>query len=99
MVIDSVVELRPRDTVTRVRYLRASGSSVSTIDAAATQTRTDTAATTVEEISISPIAAESIKSGVTGLCPHVRTACIVTFCIFLVILLLYVIKFLLLRHN
>lgn len=99
MVIDSVVELRPRDTVTRVRYLRASGSSVTTIDAAATQTHTDTAAATVEETEMSPIAAKSNKSGVTGLRPHVRTACIVIFAIFFIFLLLCVIKYLLLPHR
>lgn len=99
MVIDSIVELRPRDTVTRVRYFRASGSVQSTSQAAATQTLTDTAAATVEETGMSPIAAESNKSGVTGLRPHVRTACIVIFAIFFMFLLLCVIKYLLLPYR
>lgn len=97
-VIDSVVELTPRDTIRRVRYIHVSKSSVTSYDAVASQADTETAAATVEEISISPIAAESIKSGVTGLRPRCRMAILLVFCIFSLIFVLFV-KFFLPLHR
>lgn len=93
-VIDSFVELTPRDTFRRVRYIRVSKSSVTSYDASESQTQTDTASSTQVEIAVSPIAAESIKSGVTGLCPRCRMAIILIFCIFSLIFVLFV-KFIL----
>lgn len=96
-VIDSIIEASPRDTTTRIRYIRATSTQQSTYTAAETQTQTDTAAAKTEETVEEPITVQSKKNGVAWLCPHVRTALQVFFIIFLVVLIAILKKYLFLR--
>lgn len=98
-LIDSIVELTPRDTTTRVRYVRASSILRDTIAAAATEAKRDTTAAIQTQTNPIPNAVQSNKSGVTGLCPHCKIALCIIFLIFLIILVLYVKKKLFLPHD
>lgn len=98
-VIDSLVILTPRDTIRRIRYLRASTQTNSTFIEASTSHQTDTAISTSTEMPIKPIAAQSKKRGGASLCASVRMALWLIFLIFLTYLLLRVKKRLLLRHK
>ena len=95
---DSVVELTPRDTVSRIRHVRASITLRDSSDRVSTYTRTDTAAGRQTQIVVEPIAAESKKNGVVSLCAWVRMACWIIFLIFFTYLLLRVKKWLLLHR-
>lgn len=98
VLVDSTIERTATDTVTRVRFVRASKNEHSTYEATETQTRTDT--TAVEEIEIQqiPIVVESIKNREAWLRPRVRMALCIIFLIFFVIFVVFVKKFLPLRR-
>lgn len=98
-LMDSVVELTPRDTITRVRYVRASSKAQESIETATTQTRTDSTASKTEETEVTPIAVIKKKNGEAWLCPRVRMAIRIIILIFLTCLLLYVKKNIFLRRN
>lgn len=99
VLIDSVVELSPRDTTTRVRYLRASSEQRSTEAATQTQTQTDTTASEVDEIPMTPIAVDREKKWVSVALRSVRTADWIIFFALLIFFVLCFKKCLLLRNK
>lgn len=98
-ILDSLVELTPRDTVTRVRYIRASKTVRDTTAAASSLESSDTIAAANEEIHGVPIAAESIKNRGAGLRPLSKVFEYVGFAIFFVIFLVFFQKSLHLRRE
>ena len=98
-ILDSLVELTPRDTVTRVRYIRASKTVRDTTAAASSLETSDTIAAANEEIRGVPIAAESIKNRETGLRPLSQVFEYVGFAVFFVIFLVFFQKSLHLRRE
>lgn len=98
VLVDSTIERTATDTITRVRFVRASKNEQSTYEATETQTRTDTAAVEEFEIHQKPIVVESIKNREAWLRPRVRMALCIIFLIFCVIFVVFVKKFLPLRH-
>lgn len=99
MVMDCVVEWTPRDTTTRLRYVRASSQLQETSETVATLAASDTASIVTTQTIETPIAAESIKNGVAWLCPLVRMALLVIILVFFVFFLRYVKKYLFLLHD
>lgn len=98
-LIDSVIELSPRDTVTRVRYVRAKSEVQSNLSATENQTLTDTIHESKEESVLTPIAAAEYKKGVSVASRRVRMANTVLFIVFLTIFIVSVKKMLLLRRK
>lgn len=99
MLIDSLVQLSPRDTVTRVRYVRATTKAVESREAATTETQTDSVASVETQIELKPIAAESIKNGSAWLRPRFNLLEMLIFTLFFMILVECVKKSLFLRHK
>lgn len=98
-ILDSLVELTPRDTVTRVRYIRASKTVRDTTAAASSLETSDTTSAANEEIRGVPIAAESIKNREAGLRPLSQVFEYVGFAVFFVIFLVFLQKSLHLRRE
>ena len=98
VLVDSTIERTATDTVTRVRFVRASKNEHSTYEATETRTRTDTASVGEIEIQQIPIVAESIKNREAWLRPRVRMALCVIFLIFCAVFVVFVKKFLPLRR-
>lgn len=73
-LIDSVIELSPRDTVTRVRYVRASTKAQNSLSVAENNTLTDTIQERGEETTLTPIAVAEYKKGGSVALRHVRMA-------------------------
>lgn len=98
MVLDSLVEIRDRDTTRKIRYIRASSESQTSFEAEQTTTKTDTASSVSATVS-TPIAVDEKKNGVAWLRPSLETVLIIIFLIFFVVLWLYVKKYLFLWRK
>lgn len=98
VLVDSTIERTATDTVTRVRFVRATKNQQSTYEATETRTRTDTASVGEIEIQQIPIVVESIKNREAWLRPRVRMALCIIFLIFCAIFVVFVKKFLPLRR-
>lgn len=98
VLVDSTIERTATDTITRVRFVRASKNEHSTYEATETRTRTDTASVGEIEIQQIPIVVESIKNREAWLRPRVRMALCIIFLIFCVLFVVFVKKFLPLRR-
>lgn len=97
-LIDSIVELTQRDTVTRVRYVRASTRVRDTTAKATNKTVADTTAVARTQIAQTPIAVEEKKKGGSVASRHVRMALCIFFLIFFAVSLVCVKKSLFLRR-
>ena len=92
LIVDSIIERTASDTITRVRFVRATKAEQSTYEATETQTITDTTETKTDKTVEEPITAERKKNGVAWLCPRVRMALCIIFLVFFLVLWLYVKK-------
>ena len=99
VLIDSLVELTPRDTITRVRYVRATKTQRTADTTKSVQTTIDTTATKGAKYVQTPIAVEEYKKRGSVALRHVRTACGLLLVIFFALGLRYVKKCLLLRRK
>lgn len=98
VLVDSTIERTATDTITRVRFVRATKNEQSTYEATETQTRTDTTAVGEIEIRQTPIVVQSIKNREAWLCPRVKIALCIIFLILCVVFVVYVKKCLPLRR-
>ena len=99
MIIDSLVEMSPVDTTTKVRYVRAVKKIQQDFDAATSQTHIDTTTKTQTQTRQIPDAGQKKKNGLASLCASVRMALCIIFLVFFTILLQYVKKNIFLRRN
>lgn len=99
VLVDSTIERTKSDTITRVRYIRATKAESSTYEQTQTQTRTDTLYVEKTETAINPNAVVEKKKGLAWLCPSVRMVFCIFFLIFFVFILVFVKKKLLLRRS
>lgn len=99
VLVDSTIERTKSDTITRVRYIRATKAESSTYEQTETQTRTDTLSEVKNETAIKPNAVVEKKKGLAWLCPRVRMVFYLFFLIVFVFILVFVKKKLLLRRK
>lgn len=98
ILIDSVIEFSRADTLTRVRHIRASKNSQSTIQAIQNLSLYDTLNVKNEETTEPPIAVGKKKKREAWLCPLIRRLRFVFFWMFFLIFVAIEKKYLSLRR-
>lgn len=99
VMFDSVIELTPRDTLRRVRYVRLTSSVADTLRFASTELLADSSARVTQTIQQEPFTAQSNKRGQAWLCSIRVIGLAVIFFVFAAILHLIVKFFIYLRRN